>query len=815
MATTEELLEQLEQEVSAMSDEQVYCVIDPDTRQISVPAEYQLLGVESDEKVERIWFQCPKIVGDNIDLSQLQLRINYQNANSQKDQYIVTDVQTDGDNIVFSWLLSRKVTAYQGNVSFIVCAVKVSGETIQNEWNTTLATAKVLEGLEVDTPSPSEEQSDVIAQLLQIMTDTSEQAVSDVGTAKDAAIAAVQSQQSTSVQAIQTASSGAQTAIETKGNTVLESIPDDYTSLSETVEQLGRTKAPVIKKTVTGENIELEDAGSVPLQSIKLYGRSSQAKYEGKNLVEIIKTGVLNASGVTCDVNEDGTYTLNGTATKDVIFRLNQPDDNDVSNYPILFVLESGKKYRVIDCQLIKGDREAINGMSVNGIVYEPEEDENIVGVRVLINSGNSYDGKRIYCPGVWEDEEENDTEWEPYTGNKPSPSPEYPQPILSSSTENTGTGKHEVEMLSQSGNLFDASKLSTKTQGGATVTNNGDGSFTISGSGDLTGPFSSAYSLGEEDVKKIFKPGILYVETDRIVNPAFYVTFRTSEAVLATISTETNNISQLNVSDYLNTDGVYVVIQFNSFSGKEIIEGTTKPMVYQDGDGTYQPYGQSQATLSLTNPFAGIPVSSGGNYTDEDGQQYICDEIQADLEAGTGVYIQRISHVVFDGSEDEEWLKVSAAGNGDAYFRIECPGTTENANQLINFCTKTAIDSGNTDIGANVYLQASTGLTFFTVRPYAVGNGTVEEFRTWLSKNITDVYYVLAAPIITALTSEQIEALRQLQTYATITNITAGGDTEAGKEITYGADTKAYIDQKIAEIAQSLAATQNELLEV
>ena len=323
--TAEELLTQMESEITPLSVESPdKCVIDPESREIIIPETYQILGVESDEKTERIEFQCPKIVGDNIDLSELQLRVNYQNANTDpennKDQYIVTDVQTDGDYIVFSWLLSRKVTAYQGNVSFIICAVKVSGETIQNEWNTTLATAQVLEGLEADTPSPAEEQSDVIAQLLQIMTDTSEQAVSDVGTAKDAAIAAVQSQQSTSVQAVQTASIGAQTAIETKGNTVLESIPDDYTILSETVEQLGRTKAPAIKKTVTGETIELEDAGSVPLQSIKLYGRSSQAKYEGKNLAEVIKAGTATTAGVTININEDGSYTLNGASTGANVF---------------------------------------------------------------------------------------------------------------------------------------------------------------------------------------------------------------------------------------------------------------------------------------------------------------------------------------------------------------------------------------------------------------------------------------------------------------------------------------------------------------
>ena len=139
------------------AEEMVCCVIDPETRVIDVPAEYQLLGVESDEKVERMYFQCPKIVGDNIDLSKLALRVNFRNANDQKDQYIVDDVEISGDNITFSWLLSRRVTQYKGNVSFIVCAVKASGEEITNEWNTTLATAQVLEGLEADITLPDED----------------------------------------------------------------------------------------------------------------------------------------------------------------------------------------------------------------------------------------------------------------------------------------------------------------------------------------------------------------------------------------------------------------------------------------------------------------------------------------------------------------------------------------------------------------------------------------------------------------------------------------------------------------------------------
>lgn len=180
--TTEELLAQMESEIMPLSVESTdKCVIDPESREIVIPETYQILGVESDEKVERIEFECPKIVGDNIDLSKLQIRINYQNANGDKDQYIVEDVETNGDNIEFSWLLSRKVTQYRGTVQFIVCAVKVIDDaTITNEWNTTLAQSEVLEGLEVEEPVVTEEEKDVVVQLLNMVKKTAEDAVKEI-----------------------------------------------------------------------------------------------------------------------------------------------------------------------------------------------------------------------------------------------------------------------------------------------------------------------------------------------------------------------------------------------------------------------------------------------------------------------------------------------------------------------------------------------------------------------------------------------------------------------------------------------------------
>lgn len=160
--TAEELLATM---AEPLAEDDGYCTIDPETRVIAIPPEYQLLGVESDEKAERIYFKCPKIVGDNIDLTKLALRVNFRNAGQVVDQYLVDDVAVDGDNITFSWLLSRRVTQYEGDVNFIVCAVRVSGETITNEWNTTLATAQVLEGLEAEVVLP-EDETDIVNQLL-------------------------------------------------------------------------------------------------------------------------------------------------------------------------------------------------------------------------------------------------------------------------------------------------------------------------------------------------------------------------------------------------------------------------------------------------------------------------------------------------------------------------------------------------------------------------------------------------------------------------------------------------------------------------
>lgn len=152
--------------LDTQQEEIQYCTIDPETREITVPDTYKILGVESDEDVERVYFKCPKIVGDNIDLSELFIFVNYENAEGEKDRYYCEDMKADGDYITFSWLISRKVAKARGIVRFIVCAKKSIEEDVTNEWNTTVARSQVLEGLEPDE-SFEETYPDIINQILQ------------------------------------------------------------------------------------------------------------------------------------------------------------------------------------------------------------------------------------------------------------------------------------------------------------------------------------------------------------------------------------------------------------------------------------------------------------------------------------------------------------------------------------------------------------------------------------------------------------------------------------------------------------------------
>jgi len=148
-----------------MSD---YIVISDDLRTMTIPSSIVLLGVESDDDVNKIPFQMPKEYC-GFDLSQFQARINYMNANGDGDIYIIDDLAVDGDDpslMTFTWLVGRNACAYKGNTKFIVCLKKFAedGETVDQEFNTTVYSLPVLEGLET-VEAVEQQNADIIEYL--------------------------------------------------------------------------------------------------------------------------------------------------------------------------------------------------------------------------------------------------------------------------------------------------------------------------------------------------------------------------------------------------------------------------------------------------------------------------------------------------------------------------------------------------------------------------------------------------------------------------------------------------------------------------
>ncbi|WP_459567786.1 hypothetical protein, partial [Enterobacter asburiae] len=72
--------------------------------------------------------------------------------------------------------------------------------------------------------------------------------------------------------------------------------------------------------------------------------------------------------------------------------------------------------------------------------------------------------------------------------------------------------------------------KLPTKSQGGAIVTNNGDGSFTISGSGNLTDNFIHYYNYSHEETLNLLKVGNISLRNGATTNPRFLAQLKTKD---------------------------------------------------------------------------------------------------------------------------------------------------------------------------------------------------------------------------------------------------------------------------------------------
>lgn len=237
--------------------------------------------------------------------------------------------------------------------------------------------------------------------------------------------------------------------------------------------------------------------------------------------------------------------------------------------------------------------------------------------------------------------------------------------------------------------------------------------------------------------------------------------------------------------------------------------DGGSVVVTLSDGNGKTQ-----TLTLPTPNGLPGIPVTSGGNYTDSIGQQWVCDEVALERD----VRVQRIASFVIDAKNAKNinvtnlYTHVTVAVNA----RIRVPEETNNSLEVRTnrnlFCealpwTKNAWSSTVNSMGF-----VEKGLVDFTIENSYLGlseASTDDERKTALVKYFTAkpcrVVYRIATPIETPLTPAEIAAYKALTTYAPDTVIQASDG--AGIKLGYQRDVNIVI-KKLEDAIASMTAT-------
>lgn len=188
-----------------------------------------------------------------------------------------------------------------------------------------------------------------------------------------------------------------------------------------------------------------------------------------------------------------------------------------------------------------------------------------------------------------------------------------------------------------------------------------------------------------------------------------------------------------------------------------------------------YQPYSQQQIITTIPNGLCGVPVTSGGNYIDANGQQWICDEI--DFERG--VMIKRTHTQTFKGTEP--FSALGSTGDANAFFYLideSIKPYVENNEgfSLSSHFESKRIISSTTDVGHQVRKVSTEERYRVLFRPQNASGMTAAQFQTWLKSNPTTITYALATSTEIPLSAEDIAEYKKLHTNYPTTIITSEG---------------------------------------
>lgn len=552
-------------------------------------------------------------------------------------------------------------------------------------------------------------------------------AVENIKTAQNTATRAVETAKNEAIKAVQTEGITQTGTVTTEGEKQVQAVQAAAQEIVADREQIAKNKtdiadlrqnkADAIVENARGTLLNIKDSANAFFEDFSVYGKSEQVQTTGKNL--------LNMPDI--DANTPETV-IECNISKDICISVQEKATVSKSVWRFMALYKNNDKQYITDA-------------SLPGVFYATSENP-IVSITcrgIMITSG-------VYR-GIMVEYGEAATSYEPYTGGKPSPSPEYPQPVVSAGRPNEDTGKYEIDVKVTGKNLIPFPYPNIKEIGktvnlkGVDYTVLQDGGVHLKGTPqDVFGLHICVIPFKEYGTIKV--SDLIYYDPKN--NITFFYLFKCVGKAIDMV--------------------VYPQIEVGTILT------------------TYEPYREPQIiTLSLDRPLTKW------------------DRLEK-REGVWGIARQSVREELTQYNFDTYILPSGSYPTG-----VYCYATKKSNAVLENqssFCTHFK-NSNYVYLATNAKIGLYSDHNKVQYKYFISDKPTVEEFKAWLTQQKeagtpVELVYKTAEETWEPLPKEMQSALNALHTNYPTTVVSNSEDTEM--QLTYVADTKNYTDRKIEQ---------------
>ena len=576
-------------------------------------------------------------------------------------------------------------------------------------------------------------------------------------------------------------------AVADKGAEVLQSIPEDFTAQMQSkldknqgIENAGKAMVinpegvivpgevtggdgiPIIN-TASGESpLVISDSAERVNKGFGLGGNTEQVQTTGVNLFDEKK--LLNFDDPNYDKSGDGKGVFYYKFKTDEQVTVSVTKLNKYGEYLCVGAESDGS-----DAHWLSHKSAATNTFKT----LTPKDGYIYLGVNTTLESVENMIRK---TGGIMINHGSVAMPYEPYTGGKPSPSPEYQQEIKNVGKWSEEKQKYEVDVKVTGKNLFNVDAIKTieitDKYNGYELQHLKPGQYTIS-----TENKTGNTGVGEYLYARIRK-------ADGRLSSSIYVI---ANKIFESVKVDIGKDEILYFYDVLNKG------ENKQETSKNIFEKYDFMISFGDAPTEYEPY--KEQTITLTSD---RPITKWDKLVEQDGQIGWLFNRKMALIPKTGWLYNTIGFFYKRNAFPDANISATPTNETNIFTHFVLGNPQSNKGKDVAWLYVP-------EIGEGVLIVGVSSATIVTA----------EEFEKYISDKDMKILYELAVPEFVQLPQEEQALIRSIKTYYPTTVITVdGGEVVPTVELTYTADTKNYILNLLEPINKNIAATQLRLLQ-